>query len=327
MGDEDPPAGTGRSRRILWTVLKLACTAGLLYLVARRVDGARLSTVLSEADPLWLLAAFGILFVRIAFWGERFRFLLLVMGETVSRWFAACSYLVGNFASLGLPTLVGGDVVRGIWVFRKVRRGADLTGVVLFERITGLMVAFVLALIFMWTTPLLSGRDTLRLGLSVASITYLVGFAAAVLPWTRRLLDRLLGRLVPGRAGPALRGVLSRFGGMAEDPLVLGVTAAWSFLGQIASIGACVLAARAVGLALPPAQIIPAIPIVWLAGMFPVTLGGMGVREAAFVVLLAPLGAPEERCLALGLAMSALFVLQGLVGGVLFLAARNAQPQ
>ncbi len=58
-------------------------------------------------------------------------------------------------------------------------------------------------------------------------------------------------------------------------------------------------------------------PLAKIASMVPVSLGGLGVREAALVSLLVPLGAEAPTVVAAGLAFEAVIIGGGLLGGLI----------
>jgi len=62
--------------------------------------------------------------------------------------------------------------------------------------------------------------------------------------------------------------------------------------------------------------------------VLPLTQGGIGVREAALVALLAPFGAPGPLVLAAGLVWEAVVITGGLVAGAvaLTLSRRRDSP-
>ena len=55
-------------------------------------------------------------------------------------------------------------------------------------------------------------------------------------------------------------------------------------------------------------------PLSKLIAVLPISLGGIGVREAALVSLLAPYGAPREAVLASGILWQAVLIVTGLAG-------------
>jgi len=58
--------------------------------------------------------------------------------------------------------------------------------------------------------------------------------------------------------------------------------------------------------------------------VLPLTQGGIGVREAALVALLAPFGAPIHLVLAAGLMWEAVIIVGGLIAGAVALPLRRA---
>jgi glycosyltransferase 2 family protein len=77
------------------------------------------------------------------------------------------------------------------------------------------------------------------------------------------------------------------------------------------------------GLTVPLRVWLFAWPLAKLAAMLPLTQGGIGVREAALVALLAPFGAPGHLVLATGLVWESLVVAGGLIAGAVALVLRK----
>ena len=65
------------------------------------------------------------------------------------------------------------------------------------------------------------------------------------------------------------------------------------------------------------------LPIVWLVAMIPISINGLGLREGAFVVLFVSIGMSKEAAIAISVLFLAQAMLQGLIGGVLFLVHRK----
>ena len=97
---------------------------------------------------------------------------------------------------------------------------------------------------------------------------------------------------------------------------------------QLAIVAAGILAARAVGIHLGPTALLAFVPVVAIIQVLPITVGGLGVREGAFAVFLAPLGVPAGQAIALGLAMYAMHLIASLLGAPSFaIGTRPARPQ
>jgi uncharacterized membrane protein YbhN (UPF0104 family) len=102
---------------------------------------------------------------------------------------------------------------------------------------------------------------------------------------------------------------------------MLGVFIQTSFLVLTA------LLAISCGLVLPLRVWLFAWPLAKLAAVLPLTQGGIGVREAALVALLAPFGAAGPVVLAAGLVWEGVIIVGGLIAGaVAFLLRKSAAP-
>ena len=121
----------------------------------------------------------------------------------------------------------------------------------------------------------------------------------------RRPLARLLAAAAPFRAFATRHHLAFLAAGCGVVLLRCLVLACW---------------ASALGVAVPWLALIWLRALTGLLRQLPVTLGGLGVREATFVVLLAPFGVPSEKSFALGLLAfsgSLLFAMLGAVFQVL----------
>jgi uncharacterized membrane protein YbhN (UPF0104 family) len=75
--------------------------------------------------------------------------------------------------------------------------------------------------------------------------------------------------------------------------------------------------AREVGVTTGLAAWFVAWPLSKLIAILPISLGGIGVREAALVALLTPFGAPREAVLASGILWQAVLAASGIIGLVI----------
>jgi hypothetical protein len=91
-----------------------------------------------------------------------------------------------------------------------------------------------------------------------------------------------------------------------------------SFLYQIATVGVTVAVDRVLGLGVPVATILALAPLAWFATMLPISVGGLGVREAAFVLAFGWGGIERERALLLSLGTYTGLVEIGAVGALRF---------
>jgi uncharacterized membrane protein YbhN (UPF0104 family) len=180
------------------------------------------------------------------------------------------------------------------------------------DRMSGWLILPLLCLAGLLVNPALRhlGRSSrLALIISVVSLASLAGvIVAAASP-------RFGGRFA-GRKGwlRFMGAVHEGIGRIRRRPAAVAQVIAAALVYQLAIVTAAVLATRAIGLKIGPTALLAFVPAVAIVQVLPVSFGGLGVREGAFVVFLRPLGVATEHAIALGLALYAMQILSSLLG-------------
>src|SRR5579859_4776899 len=228
---------------------------------------------------------------------------------------SAQCYFGGLFGTLFLPSIVGGDVVRlAVGLRRSPRPAAVLTGN-LMDRLLDVGAQAGLVLLGVLLVPELELVPD-ELEHRFANVLLVAAFGLILL---LLVLFRLRKRILAGRS-MRFRRRLARLRhavrAVSKRPRVLAL--GW-LLGTGIQTTFLLLAAQLAaycGLMLPLRTWLFAWPLAKLAAVLPLTQGGIGVREAALVALLAPLGAPAPLALAAGLVWEGIVIAGGLVAGV-----------
>ena len=66
-------------------------------------------------------------------------------------------------------------------------------------------------------------------------------------------------------------------------------------------------------------------PLAKIAGLLPLTQGGIGVREAAQAALFAPFGVTAVQAVATGLVFEVVIITGGILSGVIAIVARSSR--
>ena len=114
-----------------------------------------------------------------------------------------------------------------------------------------------------------------------------------------------------------MRRILEVAGALRERPGATARAALLSFGVQAAFVGLNAWIGAAVGIELPFAAWCVAWPLAKLAALVPISLGGLGLREAALAALLAPFGVEATLAVAQGLVWQSVLMATGLAGGAL----------
>jgi uncharacterized membrane protein YbhN (UPF0104 family) len=208
----------------------------------------------------------------------------------------------GLVANLGLPGLAGGDLVRAAYLIPMtgLKRAASAS---VADRVidTGTVLALVVVALPIAGMPPAIANIALSAGVWLAA-----GAAGALLAAVIVLRSQRFAT-VAGTISDAWTTLVTRRSALAGAVVI-------SLVVQSAFVMTNVWLARQVGVTTGLAAWFVAWPLSKLVAVLPISLGGIGVREAALVSLLAPYGAPREAVLASGILWQAVLIVTGLAG-------------
>jgi uncharacterized protein (TIRG00374 family) len=304
----------------------LISIALIVFLFRTRLDWAEVRAALTHAQPMWLLAAFGILLASNILGAWQWNRLLQEVGIRVPFWRVLSYYHVGLFFNNFLPANVGGDFARVLDASRAgATSRATAFSTVLMDRMIGTVALGGLALVT--TAPAIA-----ELTLPPASMFAIYGgviafFAVSVLmlwavfhPKLLGTIEAILARIGLGRLKPALDDLsqrLAAFRGRRRMFMELFAVAAGV---QLMRVGVHVLVARALGIDVGIGYFFLFVPLLAVIVSLPISLNGIGVRETTGIVLFGLVGVSRNMAFTLQFTTYLVAVAVSLIGGVVFLA-------
>lgn len=310
------PPMSPQPRTHVWrsTLLRLAGSIAILALLFSIVPFPQAWETLRRLPPVIWLALLAAYLCAHLLGAGKYRITLGRAGAGLTFIQALRCYFAGLFATLVLPSIVGGDVVRvGMALrFARSKEGAILGSFV--DRLLDVAVLLTLATLGLILAPSALSPAGGRVLLSVASIAVAAALLVAGGLWkvaARRFSYRKRRWLV--RLRDAARS-------MAERPERVVAAYAVGLLVQSSFLGLMAFLAAACGLHLAFRAWLFAWPLAKLSALAPISQGGIGVREAALAALLAPFGAAAGTVVGVGLAWETVIIAGGIVAGLLALA-------
>ena len=305
-------------RKQLWGVVRVVASAAMLVVLLPRAANY-MRPVLHLSTLAWLAAAVAVTLVGVGLATLRWHRVLAALDVRNTRISTLLShYLAGLFVSNFLPTTIGGDVLRVSRLAAGNGESPRSFASVVLERLTGWLVLPVISLVTLAINPGLlrppiDDASHLVVVISLVTLSLLVVLlVGASSPRLGRRLQTHTGWL---RFVNAIHLGLARFRrspGMAFEVLVAG------FAYQLAVVFAAFLSAKALGLPVSWTAVLAFVPAVAIVQVLPLSLGGLGLREAAYVLFLRPLDVPSGRAVALGLLLYGLNLTVSLVGAPSF---------
>jgi uncharacterized protein (TIRG00374 family) len=311
---------SGSARRRPWPLLlRTAVTVAVLVLIFRRVDLSRVLDAVRQARPAWALLALVVCSTTFLASSWKWRGLLARLGIVRRWWMLIRLYLAGFFVSAFLPGTVGGDLVR-CHMLRPASGVLRAVASVLLERLTGVVAMVTIASLAVAWDPRLATGPVLAL-VATALGTLALGLGAA---FNRSLAVRIayLGRR-SALARPLatlyrLHRILRTFPRRS-----LAAAVGWSALFYVCLGTWQWCCCKAFGVEVSPLEAISVVGVVCVLTALPVSLGGLGLRQAGDVYMLGLLGVDPAKGLVISLFGQAISYVYTLVGGVFFASWRS----
>ncbi|MFO0809735.1 MAG: lysylphosphatidylglycerol synthase transmembrane domain-containing protein [Gemmataceae bacterium] len=299
-------------------LLRLVVSLTILGVLAARMDWPQIMATFRGLRWTHWWAAVGVFLATQVVSALRWRMLARPLGFTQSAPSFVGYYYVGMFFNLLLPTSIGGDAVRAVYLNAKSGRRSAAVLSVLLDRLSGLAVLLVVACVAAAICPI---ELPAWVELAVAGSAVCAAVGLFLLPMSSRLLARFY-RLQ--NLATTFHSTLRLY---RRDPNLLAGSTVLSIVVQIAGVAQVALLGQAVGIDAPLAVYGVAVPMVALLTLLPVSLSGMGVREAGMLLFLAPAGVPAGPAVAVAFLWFCVQTVGGVVGAGVYLFGRLPRPE
>ena len=309
---------SGRRRLGVW-LIRLSISALLLTLIFHFVPFSQVWAAARQVSaPLWIASLLLFLGGHAAS-AAKWRILI---GNGISYRQAFRAHLAGLAANLALPSVAGGDVVRAGLVMKLAEDKGRVAMGSVADRLLDTLGLALLALGSAWIAWKSQLDANIWPGWPLLALLALVavGFAMA------SALDRFRqSRASSGKFTQLLSKLIHSAAELARNPLRLLLCLAISMTVQCLFVAINIGFARAAHVEAPVAAWFYAWTTAKIIAIAPLSLGGLGVREASMAALLRPFGANPAQVVAIGLVWQSLLYMSGLIGFLIQL--RRAVPK
>lgn len=258
---------------------------------------------------IWLMVFAGYLLGHVLS-ALKWRMLLRAVQINVGKMDAIRAHGAGLFANLCLPSVIGGDFVRASVIIRRYGNLEHIALGALTDRLNDTIALVVIAAVAGLLLPEQHSAVPAH-WLSVFAVLLLLAVISgvAVLLWCpQRLLPKMLSGLL-NKFRVALRSLLAA-------PHIALLTLLFSVLIQSLFIMLNVAIAQAIGISASIYLWFFAWPLAKLIALAPISLGGIGIREAALGALLVPFGFEAAQIVAQGLSWQVVLIVSGVFSGI-----------
>lgn len=303
-------------------IIRLIIAALVVLLILYYIDFKEVIHQFSNLDPL-----FGTLFILISWpliWVscEKWKLFIPRSHAIPSTQKLMKYYTVSYFANLFSPSTLGGDVARSYKLGRRIENQVDAFIATFLERLTGL-----LAMVLLCSVALLSRYSLLsEFIIPVFLSTFFVILLSLLFlsePGSR-LLTSVVNKFKNTFLGNTkivsmILKIVSSHSLVEKGRKVIWKALFWSVLFHSLTVVNTYFAALSLSLdSVSFIDLFVIVPLVLLVSMIPITPGGIGIQEGAFVFLLGRIGLPPAEALSIALLLRTKTLLLAVLGGIFF---------
>jgi uncharacterized membrane protein YbhN (UPF0104 family) len=310
-------------RKLLKVAVRVLITAAFLAVLAFQADWGRLWERVRGADLRGAAAFLPLMVLTILEMGLRWGLVMRASGIPARFGGAIAVGYVGAFFNQFSIGAAGGDIARAILAARDTELKARAVGTILIDRAVGLGTLILMG----FATAAANFQDPMFRPFAVGLGGLMAAMAMGALVYFNPALRRSrAGRWLKERLPWAgtVREMDEAFGRVVRRPGLLAFCVLITAVGQAAMITAIWGLARSLGLAqVTPAQCFALMPPIFVVMALPISIGGLGVGEAAFVQAFVRTGVRAEDALSLAVLYRLANFAVSLPGIVIFLVGKG----
>jgi len=269
----------------------------LAYLFSK-IEFVKIKEAALSLNPVYMLAFFLVLAVTVALKGAKWRMSLGIFRIRTTLISAIEMWLIGFSIGSATPGRVG-DFVKIAYLDEKKTKSI---GAILLDRVTDVFTVLFFAILGLLVFGEAFGATKAIVALAVAAL--LIG-AIIARKYYRQISGILLRHLVPEKYRAYLKSGASDFMGSVKDALkhkgrIISVFMLSAFIWMFSIIQAMIIA-KALEINVSYFSLLFIMSIVAIVELIPVTVAGLGTREATIVFLMSFLGIGSEKAIVFSL--------------------------
>lgn len=223
-------------------------------------------------------------------------------------------YLIGSFFNTLLPSIIGGDAVKGFYLYQTTRNGSLTIASIFMDRYIGLVM-----LILICTIALPFGFGYFQ-GSRIAWLVPLIALSFIIASF-------LIFGLRLGQRIKLISNFYYYFHTYRNQKNIIAKSMLLSAIVQFSGILSIYMLAHGFRQDIPFTALLVFVPLAVLFSTIPISISGLGMREGAYVVLLGLINIKPEVATAISLSWFLAIVTSSLLGLVAYLRYKKETPE
>lgn len=283
-------------RKRISFLLKLLVSGGFVAWVVFEVNWLEVMGRIAAINIPALLVYLSLLVAGMAISARKWQRIFLFKGFVRPFKDAFLAYLTGTLINNFLPSFIGGDTYRGLWLGKKDGRFSPAISTLLFDRFTGLWAAMVFTLLFslFHIETVLAHPIWILLDIGIMcslSIDFLFPY------FEKFSILRFLASKLPER----IQYLFQELGGFAHRDILIP-SLKLSLLFNAIGVGAAnIVLFHALGGDVRILDYLGVIFLVSIVSSFPISVNNIGLKEWAYITFFGYLGVEAETAIAVAI--------------------------
>jgi len=305
-------------KQFLAIFFRVGISIAMLIFLFTHIDSKSLLEIIKHADKPLLFLGFFIAFFSYLFCLFRWKMLLKAVGIDLPLKRVIISFAGGIFFSLFLPSTIGGDFMRTLDLSAHTGRPKDVIATVLLDRLSGYVGLVLLSLV-----ALLIGWKFIQSKIILFSVAIITGILAAILLmlFNNFLYSRInihLHSPNAGRIRKLIKNLHEEIYIFRNRKKVIVNNLIMSLLVQIVSPLISFVIALSLGIKINIIYFFIFLPIIGAITLLPISIGGLGLRDAATIFFFAKAGVSKDLAFAMSLISFFFLLVYGAIGGSIY---------
>jgi hypothetical protein len=316
-------------KQALSVTLRVGMSIALLVFLFKQVDERIMFATIKKADKNLLAWAFIIYLTTYILCLYRWQMLLKAASLNLPFKRVIISFAAGIFFSLFLPSSIGGDFMRSLDLAVFTKKPRQVIATVLLDRLSGyvgLVILTLLAVFFGWSL--------IRDPSVVISVSILIALLIAVLlilfnKFVYSKINKFLHSSGAGRIREAITNLHREIHYFRNNKKVMLNNVILSTVIQAIAPLTFYMIALAIGIKIKLVYFFIFLPIIGAITLLPISIGGLGLRDAMTVFFFAKVGVVKDLAFAMSLISFLFILIYGSIGGLIYVLTihyRRIQP-
>jgi uncharacterized protein (TIRG00374 family) len=300
--------------------MRISISVILLIFLFKQVDKKSLLEVIKSSNKPVLFLAFCVFFLTYVLCIYRWEMLLGALKISLPFKRVVISYAGGIFFSLFLPSTIGGDLMRSVDLATHTQRPKEVIATVFLDRLSGyagLVILALLSLLLGWRWQLIRDESVI---FSIIAITAILIAILFVLfnKFLYSKINNLLHSPNSGKIRELLKNLHQEIHYFRQHKKIIINNLILSIIIQAIAPVTFYMVAKSLHININIIYFFIFLPIIGAITLLPISIGGLGLRDASTIYFFAKVGIARDLAFAMSLLSFFFLLIGGIAGGIIY---------